>query len=48
MAFADGALHQFEIHLVERIGRELGFSEEIVQERQRVVRERLGVEESRG
>ncbi len=48
VAFADGALHQFEIHLVERIGRELGFSEEIVQERRRIVGERLGIEESRG
>ena len=46
VAYADGAVHPFEAHLIERIGGELGISDEIIQQRREVVRERLGAEES--
>jgi uncharacterized tellurite resistance protein B-like protein len=48
VAFADGTIHHFEAHLIERIGRELGISDEIIQQRREAVRERLGIEESEG
>lgn len=48
VAFADGIIHRHEAHLIRSIGRELGISDEIIEERREVVRERLGVEESEG
>jgi uncharacterized tellurite resistance protein B-like protein len=46
VAYADGSIHRFEAHCIERIGSELGISDETIQERREAVRERLGIEES--
>jgi uncharacterized tellurite resistance protein B-like protein len=44
VAFADGTIHDFEAHLIERIGRELGIPQGTIEQRREAVRERLGKE----